>query len=96
MNKDPETSETIKTLTLQNKFNDLLNVVVKDIVEFDDISIGKYFVDATQLMEKVIDSIENYSMVNNEKFLQSYENLENSDFMRIGVFSECMGNLVNY
>lgn len=48
-------------------------------MESKDSSINKDFMDATQLMEENIDSIENSIVVNNEKFLKSsWESLENT------------------
>lgn len=65
---DPELNEVVNIPLTHNKFN-ALEVVVEDIEDFDESSLDKEFVDATQLMNDDSNFIENSSMVNNEKFM---------------------------
>lgn len=73
----------VKTPTLKNKFNALLNMVDEAVEDLNDNFLGNKFFDATQLIEEETYSIENSpttKVENNHKFLHdSWANLVESE-----------------
>lgn len=73
-----EASGVVKSLILKNNFSALHEVTEEELLESDDSSLDKEFVDATQISEDDSDSIENSHVINinkNKKFLHDFGRL---------------------
>lgn len=66
----------MKSLIFKNKFSALHEVTKEELLETDDSSLDKEFIDATQIIEDNSDSIENSHVINkNKKFLHDFGRL---------------------